>query len=63
MKLACKQHIDHAIDDFVDIRQVAPEVTFAREWRKANGSPLKASCDYCRKPAIYLLLSREKSES
>lgn len=61
MKLACEQHIDNTIDDFVDLQQVAPEVTFTREWRKADGAQLDASCDYCHEPAIYLLLYREES--
>lgn len=62
MKFACSEHIDNAIDDYVDIKKVAPEVTFVHEWKKADGSQLDAHCDFCGEPATYVLTHKTESE-
>lgn len=63
MKFACRKHVDHAIDDYVDFHQVAPSLMHTWEWRKADGSPLDTTCDYCHERAIYILTVQPKTES
>ena len=63
MKFACTDHIDHAIDDVVDVCNVAPEVSFVHQWKKADGETLDARCDYCTKRAKYLITHKGEAQS
>lgn len=62
MKFACMEHVDQAVDDYVDFCQVAPCLMFMHEWRKADGSSLDAMCDYCHERAIYVLAVQPETE-
>lgn len=63
MKFSCTDHIDNAIDDVVDLHNVAPEVSYVHQWKKADGTPLNARCDYCTKSATYMLTYKGEAQS
>ncbi|WP_083979018.1 CxxH/CxxC protein [Bacillus alveayuensis] len=46
----CEEHIEIAIDMFVDEKQTAPNIQKIKE----NHS-LSTTCDLCEKPAVYIV--------
>lgn len=44
---ACMEHVEQAIDDFVNFQEVAPQIIKLTEERK---------CTYCQKNAVYEII-------
>lgn len=61
MKFACIDHIDNAIDDYIDYQEIAPEVSYVHDWQNADGTQLKTHCEYCNEPATYVLTHQTES--
>lgn len=46
----CSEHIDMAIDTYVDENEVAPEINLLNQDEK-----LSTSCEFCQNKAIYIV--------
>jgi CxxH/CxxC protein (TIGR04129 family) len=46
----CEDHIELAIDMYVDEKELAPEIE-----KLDNNSKLSTSCEMCTNPAIYIV--------
>jgi CxxH/CxxC protein (TIGR04129 family) len=46
----CEEHIELAIDMYVDEKELAPEIE-----KIENNSKLSTSCELCTNPAVYIV--------
>lgn len=46
----CEEHIELAIDMYVDEKELAPEIE-----KIENNSNLSTSCELCSNPAVYIV--------
>ncbi|MDQ0228127.1 CxxH/CxxC protein [Metabacillus niabensis] len=47
---SCEEHIELAIDMYVDEKELAPEIE-----KLDNSRKLSTSCDLCTNPAVYIV--------
>lgn len=47
---SCEEHIELAIDMYVDEKELAPEIE-----KLDNSRKLSTSCDLCKNPAVYIV--------
>ncbi|OMF25798.1 CxxH/CxxC protein [Paenibacillus sp. FSL H8-0548] len=55
MYCVCKEHIEKALDRFVDEYEDAPDVVDLKETQFADWDPPR-KCDFCDEPATFLVV-------
>ncbi|MBN2981133.1 MULTISPECIES: CxxH/CxxC protein [Cohnella] len=55
MYCVCKEHVELAIDKFVDEYEDAPDLVDLKTTKFSDWDPPK-SCDWCEEPAIVLVV-------
>jgi len=55
MYCVCKEHIEKALDRFVDEYEDAPDVVDLKETQFADWDPPR-KCDFCEEPATFLVV-------
>lgn len=54
MIVSCDEHLERAIDDFVDEYEEAPDI-YPLEMTTFQGETLPTRCDYCEEAPLYVV--------
>jgi len=54
MIAACHEHLERAIDEFIDKYQSSPDM-FRRDQLSQEETDVPDKCGYCAEPAVYLV--------
>lgn len=61
--VSCKEHLEYAVERFVDENEAAPDVVTREQWEQNEREALPERCVCCESPAAFVVFHDGDAET